>query len=144
MYLQQNNSDELVVLMDLRLAFGPGTRLWANRTREDFCYDWLKFKGERKGATLRDFAAWVLSSENSYLPDRKALCDIRRRVVAVLRAHHVRRPRQTTPAVIAPSSGDSARTNSTRVCFGGTSTVAAAGPHGKVPGLPVRTNKAAS
>jgi len=41
-----NDFNELSLLMELRLAFGPGTRLWAYRSREDLCYDWLHFKGE--------------------------------------------------------------------------------------------------
>src|SRR3954469_17919713 len=31
------STNELAVLMELRLAFGPGTRLWANRSREELC-----------------------------------------------------------------------------------------------------------
>src|SRR4051794_30810823 len=83
-------SNELAVLMELRLAFGPGTRLWANSSREDLCYEWLYFKGRQSAADLRDFARTLIARECTGLADRKSLCEIRRRVAAVLRAHQIK------------------------------------------------------
>ena len=60
MYSHQHDLNELAVLMELRLAFGPGTRLWAHRSREDLCYDWLGFQGRQIDANLRDFASTPL------------------------------------------------------------------------------------
>jgi hypothetical protein len=93
--------NELAVLMELRLAFGPGTRLWANSSREDLCYEWLHYKGRRSAANLRDFAKGLLARECADFADRKALCDIRRRVAIVLKAYHLKRTRQSIPTAPA-------------------------------------------
>jgi hypothetical protein len=90
--------NELAVLMELRLAFGPGTRLWANRSREDLCYEWLYFKGHQTTGSLRDFAKSLIARENTELSDPRSLCDIRKRVAAVLKAYHIKRPRKAPPA----------------------------------------------
>ena len=58
-----NNLNELSLLMELRLAFGPGTRLWAYRSREDLCYDWLHFKERRANACFREFALGLYIQE---------------------------------------------------------------------------------
>jgi hypothetical protein len=89
--------NELAVLMDLRLAFGPGTRLWAHRSREDLCYDWLEFKARRIDANLRDFAALLFCLEKRESFDPTVMCNIRRSLVVILRAHRIRRSR-VTPA----------------------------------------------
>jgi hypothetical protein len=86
--------NELAVLMELRLAFGPGTRLWANSSREDLCYEWLFYKGRQSAANLRDFAWTLICREATGFADPRSLCEIRRRVVSVLRAYKIRRPRK--------------------------------------------------
>src|SRR6476659_5277236 len=85
------SSNELAVLMELRLAFGPGTRLWANRSREELCYEWLYFKGRQSAANLRDFARTLIARERTDLAEQKSLCDVRKRVAIVLRAYHIRK-----------------------------------------------------
>ena len=100
--------NELAVLMELRLAFGPGTRLWANRSREDLCYDWLYFKSRQASGGLRDFAKSLIARESTELADPKSLCDIRRRVAAVLKAYRIKRPRGK--ASTAPPISPEART----------------------------------
>jgi hypothetical protein len=83
--------DELSVLMQLRLAFGPGTRLWASRSREELCYEWLHYKAHRSTASFREFARMLCAQEReSSIPGRCA-SDVIRRVVAVLRAHRIKR-----------------------------------------------------
>jgi hypothetical protein len=101
--------NELAVLMELRLAFGPGTRLWANSSREDMCYEWLYFKGRQSVGSLRDFARSLIAREGTDLADRKSLCDIRKRVAAVLRAYHIKRPRKPLPAPARPPVASTGR-----------------------------------
>ena len=60
--------NELAVLMELRLAFGPGTRLWSLRSREEICYDWLHFKARQLNASFRDFALGLYSAEKTQSP----------------------------------------------------------------------------
>jgi len=108
----QDKLNELAVLMELRLAFGPGTRLWANRSREDLCYDWLHFKGRQGAPSLRDFAKGLIARESMCLPDRRTLWDIRRRVAIILKAHHLkskRRPTTVVPGTPAASQNRAAR-----------------------------------
>ena len=64
-YMSSSNDDlnELSLLMELPLAFGPGTRLWAYRSREDLCYDWLHFKERRANACFREFALGLYIQE---------------------------------------------------------------------------------
>jgi hypothetical protein len=87
----QHEVNELAVLMELRLAFGPGTRLWAHRSREDLCYDWLEFKARRIDASLRDFASLLFCVEKTSGIDPSVICRIRRSLVVVLRAHRIKR-----------------------------------------------------
>ena len=91
-------SNELAVLMELRLAFGPGTRLWANSSREDLCYEWLYFKGRQSAANLRDFAKALIARESTGFATAESVCDVRRRVATVLKAHHIKTPRKFPPA----------------------------------------------
>jgi len=91
-------SNELAVLMELRLAFGPGTRLWANSSREELCYEWLYFKGRQSAASLRDFAKSLITRESAGFTDPRSVCDIRRRVAAVLRAYQIKTARKSSPA----------------------------------------------
>jgi hypothetical protein len=95
MYLHQHKVNELAVLMDLRLAFGPGTRLWAHRSREELCYDWLEFKARRIDASLRDFAGVLFCLEKKDVFDPRVICRIRRSLVVVLRAHRIKRSRSS-------------------------------------------------
>jgi hypothetical protein len=90
--------NELAVLMELRLAFGPGTRLWANSSREDLCYEWLYFKGRQATGSLRDFAKSLIAREDHGLADPRPVCEIRKRVAAVLKAHRIKRPLRSTAA----------------------------------------------
>ena len=99
-------SNELAVLMELRLAFGPGTRLWANSSREDLCYEWLYFKGRQSAANLRDFAKALIARESTGFATAGSVCDVRRRVATVLRAHHIKTPRKSAPASPYPPQGD--------------------------------------
>jgi hypothetical protein len=91
-------SNELAVLMELRLAFGPGTRLWANSSREDLCYEWLYFKARQSAANLRDFAKALIAREITGFATAGSVCDVRRRVATVLRDHHIKTPRKSAPA----------------------------------------------
>src|SRR4051794_35560788 len=88
-------SNELAVLMELRLAFGPGTRLWANSSREDLCYEWLYFKGRQSAANLRDFAKSLLAREYAGFAKARSVCEVRRRVAMVLKAHHIKMSRKS-------------------------------------------------
>src|SRR5262249_20112115 len=94
--------NELAVLMELRLAFGPGTRLWAYCSREDLCYEWLYFKARQTTGGLRDFAKSLIARESTELADPKSLCDIRKRVAVVLKAYRIKRPRKASPAPSIP------------------------------------------
>lgn len=88
-------SNELAILMELRLAFGPGTRLWANSSREDLCYEWLYFKAHQSAASLRDFARAMIARERTGVTDRGTLCEITRRVASVLRTYHLKTARKS-------------------------------------------------
>ena len=69
MPLSHDKSYELSLLMELRLAFGPGTRLWANRSLEELCYDWLRFKERKANACFREFALGLyLQSAGRHAP----------------------------------------------------------------------------
>jgi hypothetical protein len=87
----QETQDELAVLMDLRLAFGPGTRVWASRSLEELCYDWLKFKSRRIDANFRDFADLLLAIEKDQGTPRMRCDGLVKRVASVLRDHRIRR-----------------------------------------------------
>jgi hypothetical protein len=87
----QERSIELAVLMELRLAFGPGTRLWALRSREELCYDWLQFKANQANASFRDFALRLYAHEKAHATACSSLRDIRRRIAVVLRAYRIKR-----------------------------------------------------
>ncbi len=103
MYSHQHELNELAVLMELRLAFGPGTRLWAHRSREDLCYDWLGFKARRVDANLRDFASLLFCLEKKGGFDPRVICRIRRSLVVVLRAHRIKRSRATPAKASHPA-----------------------------------------
>jgi hypothetical protein len=103
MHSHQHEINELAVLMELRLAFGPGTRLWAHRSREDLCYDWLEYKSRRTGANLRDFAALLFCLEKTGGFDPTVICRIRRSLVVVLRAHRIKRSRATPAKAYHPA-----------------------------------------
>ena len=68
---RQKKLNELSVLMELRLAFGPGTRLWAHRSREELCYDWLQFKARQADANFRDFALRLYAYEKEHSSSRE-------------------------------------------------------------------------
>ncbi len=87
----QERLNELAVLMELRLAFGPGTRLWSLTSREEICYDWLHFKGRQRNASFRDFALRLYYAEKTQSLPRVSLYEIRRRVALVLKAYRIKR-----------------------------------------------------
>jgi hypothetical protein len=89
--------------MELRMAFGPGTRLWAHRSREDLCYDWLHYKAREAYANFRHFALALYAREVYDSPRRKDLSALRRRVVAVLRHHRIKRPTTSRPGRPRPA-----------------------------------------
>ena len=93
--------NELAVLMELRLAFGPGTRLWSLRSREEICYDWLRFKARQGSASFRDFALGLYSAEKTHSLPCVSLHEIRRRVASVLRAYRIKKRASVSRA--APS-----------------------------------------
>jgi len=97
-----NNLNELSLLMELRLAFGPGTRLWAYRSREDLCYDWLHFKERRANACFREFALGLYIQEKEQALHCASLSAIRRRVVAILKAYRVKKRYRIVPAIASP------------------------------------------
>jgi len=88
---RQKKLNELSVLMELRLAFGPGTRLWAHRSREELCYDWLQFKARQADANFRDFALRLYAYEKEHSLHRARLSEIRKRVAIVLKAHRIKK-----------------------------------------------------
>ncbi|MGC8644455.1 MAG: hypothetical protein ACP5XB_31715, partial [Isosphaeraceae bacterium] len=95
----QERSLELFALMDLRMAFGPGTRLWALRSREELCYDWLYFKANQPGASFREFALRLYAHEKANALESMSILEIRRRIAIVFRAYHItKRRRQPTYA----------------------------------------------
>jgi hypothetical protein len=96
------NPNELSLLMELRLAFGPGTRLWASRSREDLCYDWLHFKGRKANASFREFALGLYIQEKEQALHCASSSAIRRRVVAILKAYRVTKRHRIVPAVARP------------------------------------------
>lgn len=97
-----NDLNELSLLMELRLAFGPGTRLWAYRSREDLCYDWLHFKERRVNACFREFALGLYIQEKEQALHCASLSAIRRRVVAILKAYRVKKRHRIVPAIASP------------------------------------------
>jgi hypothetical protein len=97
-----NNLNELSLLMELRLAFGPGTRLWAYRSREDLCYDWLHFKERRANACFREFALGLYIQEKEQALNCASLKAIRRRIVAILKAYRVKKRHRIVPAIASP------------------------------------------
>ncbi len=97
-----NDLNELSLLMELRLAFGPGTRLWAHRSREDLCYDWLHFKERRANACFREFALGLYIQEKEQALHCASLSAIRRRVVAILKAYRVKKRYRIVPAIASP------------------------------------------
>jgi len=102
MFSPQENPNELSLLMELRLAFGPGTRLWAHRSREDLCYDWLHFKERRANASFREFALGLYIQEKEQALHCASSRAIRRRVVAILKAYRVEKRHRIVPAVAGP------------------------------------------
>lgn len=94
-----NNLNELSLLMELRLAFGPGTRLWAYRSREDLCYDWLHFKERRANASFREFALGLYIQEKEHALHCASSSAIRRRVVTILKAYRVKKRYRIVPAI---------------------------------------------
>jgi hypothetical protein len=97
-----DRSIELSALMDLRLAFGPGTRLWALRSREELCYDWLYFKGNHPSASFRDFALRLYAHEKEHALESMSMREIRRRIAVVFRAYRIRK-RSGTRRLVASS-----------------------------------------
>ena len=98
-------SNELAVLMDLRLAFGPGTHLWSLRSREEICYDWLHFKARQINASFRDFALGLYTAEKSAVPPAlSSLHEIRRRVAIVLKAYRIKKCARASRVLPAPQS----------------------------------------
>jgi hypothetical protein len=93
------NPNELSLLMELRLAFGPGTRLWAYRSREDLCYDWLYFKERSADASFREFALGLYMQEKEQAIHSASMSAIRRRVIAILKAYRVDKRHRHVPAV---------------------------------------------
>jgi hypothetical protein len=83
--------------MELRLAFGPGTRLWALRSREELCYDWLHFKSMSENADFRDFAAILFANERAHAVDPESLREVGRRINVVLKAHRIQRHGRSMP-----------------------------------------------
>jgi len=102
MFSPHENPNELSLLMELRLAFGPGTRLWAYRSREDLCYDWLHFKERRANASFREFALGLYIQEKEQALHCASSGAIRRRVVAILKAYRVEKRHRVVPAVASP------------------------------------------
>jgi hypothetical protein len=93
--------------MELRLAFGPGTRLWAYRSREELCYDWLHFKARRADASFKEFALVLYAQEKEYGLHCASLSAIRRGVAMVLKAHRVHKRSRALPAIAGmPRAGD--------------------------------------
>ncbi len=109
MSLTHENHNELPLLMELRLAFGPGTRLWAYRSREDLCYDWLHFKARRANASFREFALTLYNEEKEQTLHCATLFAIRRRVTTILKAYRVKKRSRIVPASTSPpqSNGSS-------------------------------------
>jgi hypothetical protein len=128
MSLALDRTNELAVLMDLRLAFGPGTRLWASRSREELCYDWLWFKSRRPESSFRDFALELLLRETTCTFERRPVCDIRRRVASVLKAHRVEKAAR---AVVSSPSRPTVHTACHATAGGqsGSQMMATPGPH---------------
>jgi len=87
----QEGLNELAVLMELRLAFGPGTRLWSHKSREEICYDWLHFKARQLDASFRDFALGLYLAEKTQSLPGGSLHEIRRRVAIVLKAYRIKK-----------------------------------------------------
>lgn len=102
MYLSHENTSELSLLMELRLAFGPGTRLWAYRSREDLCYDWLHYKERRANASFREFALGLYIQEREQALHCARSSAILRRIVTILRAYRVPKRDRTVPAITSP------------------------------------------
>jgi hypothetical protein len=96
---------ELSILMHLRLAFGPGTRLWALRSREEFCYDWLQFKTSQLDADFRAFALILYAREKAHSAPVEGLRAIRRRIASVLRSYHIGRAARGVTCSHAIASG---------------------------------------
>lgn len=97
MFASRERSFELSALMDLRMAFGPGTRLWALRSREELCYDWLYFKANQPNASFREFALRLYIHEKSNALESMSTREIRRRIAIVFRAYRIRRRRRLPP-----------------------------------------------
>ena len=101
--------NELAVLMDLRLAFGPGTHLWSLRSREEICYDWLHFKARQLEREFPGFRPRALPSRRRHnRPSCARACyEIRRRVAIVLKAYRIKKRARASPAAPAPPSARS-------------------------------------
>ncbi len=96
-------SNELSLLMELRLAFGPGTRLWAYRSREELCYDWLRFKERKTNASFREFALSLYMQERQHATQCPNLSAILRRVASILKAYQVKKDYRMAPSVAVSS-----------------------------------------
>ena len=106
----QEGLNELAVLMELRLAFGPGTRLWSHRSREEICYDWLHFKARRLNASFRDFALGLYSAEKTQSLPGGRLYEIRRRVAIVLKVYRIKKRSSIAQVPLTPSAGTNRQT----------------------------------
>jgi hypothetical protein len=111
----QEGLNELAVLMELRLAFGPGTRLWSHRSREEICYDWLHFKARKVDACFRDFALRLYLAEKRQSLPGVSLHEIRRRVANVLKAYRIKKRAAIArvPTTTPPVRSDRGRAPST-------------------------------
>jgi hypothetical protein len=102
-------SFELVALMDLRLAFGPGTRLWSLRSREELCYDWLHFKANHLNASFREFALRLYAHEKANALESMSMRQVRRRIAIVLRAYGIRKRVRPVPQLPLQTRAQSAQ-----------------------------------
>ena len=84
----------------------PGHASLGQQFREDLCYEWLYFKGRQSAANLRDFARGLIARESAGFADPRSVCDIRRRVAAVLRAYRIKTSRKPCARFATPAQGN--------------------------------------
>jgi hypothetical protein len=90
-------------------------------------------------ASMRDFATLLFASERKNLLDRRALCEIRRRIVIVLRAHRIKRSKRKVPvASTLPKPHAGMPANASRACLTKREVRTTPGPLRNVQGLPLR------
>ena len=99
--LPQERSFELSALMDLRLAFGPGTRLWALRSREELC----STTGSTSRRARRNASSSAISPSKLDAHEREnalegmSMREIRKRIAVVLRAYRIRKRKRPSALV---------------------------------------------